>query len=160
MEKPGEAHTGVMMSDEELLAALGATLGSDSVPERVMASARAAYTWRTIDAELAALSFDSLLADDGLATVRSVGMASRLLTFEASHLTVEIQVCPEGHHLVGQLVPPQSARVEVQHPGGTMSVPADELGRFSVEALPGRLIRLCCRVADDDTAIETEWITL
>ena len=40
---------------------------ADPVPQAVVAAARAAYTWRTIDAELAELTADSAMADCGRA---------------------------------------------------------------------------------------------
>jgi hypothetical protein len=42
----------------------------DQVPENVDEAARAAYTWRTIDAELAELTRDSLVDEENLHAVR------------------------------------------------------------------------------------------
>ncbi|MET0326995.1 MAG: hypothetical protein ABW219_17400, partial [Ilumatobacteraceae bacterium] len=46
--------------DDELQAVLARALRTvDPVPDHVLAGARAAWTWRTIDEELAELVFDS-----------------------------------------------------------------------------------------------------
>ena len=46
----------------------------------VLAAARGSFTWRTIDAELAELAYDSALDTERLTAVRSADTA-RLLTF-------------------------------------------------------------------------------
>ena len=48
---------------------------SEPVPADVVAAAKATFTWRTIDAELAALTFDSVADADALAGVRGGGRA-------------------------------------------------------------------------------------
>lgn len=144
--------------DEQLLTELRAALdGFDVVPESVRAAARDAFTWRTIDAELAALSYDSFMDDKELAGVRSGGDAVRMLTFEAEQLTVEVEV--EHGRLIGQLVPPQGGQVEVRHSGGSMTVEADEVGRFVAEPVPRGPFSLRCHT-ETATAIVTDWIVL
>ena len=57
--------------DDRLIEVLRRALAeADEVPTEVVAAARAAWTWRTIDAELAALVHDSTLDDQELAGVR------------------------------------------------------------------------------------------
>src|SRR4051794_41920885 len=71
---------------EDLLAELRvAGLVVDPVPERVMFAAKASLSWRTIDAELAELTYDSALDDDRLSLVRGA-TAARMLTFSAGGL--------------------------------------------------------------------------
>ena len=66
--------------DDELLALVGRALrAAEPVPDHVIAGARAAWTWRTIDQELAELVFDSAFELTG---VRSEDTA-RQLTFRA-----------------------------------------------------------------------------
>jgi hypothetical protein len=55
----------------------------DPVPAELIQAAVAAFSWRTADAELAALAFDSLLDQPGDALVRSAG-GPRLLSFRRS----------------------------------------------------------------------------
>jgi hypothetical protein len=144
--------------DEQLLVALRAALdGSDPIPERVVVAARDAFAWRTIDAELAALSYDSLLDNKELAGVRSGSDSARMLTFESDQLTVEVEV--EHGRLMGQLVPPQPGAVEVRHAGGSLTVQADEIGRFVAEPVARGPFSLRCRTSAA-TAIVTDWIVL
>jgi hypothetical protein len=151
MDKPS-------MDDEQLLAELRSALaGVDAVPESVSEAARAAYAWRTIDAELAALSYDSFLDDKELAGVRSGGEGARMLTFDSADLTVEIAV--ERGRIIGQLVPPQPGSVEVRHAGGSTTVQADEIGRFACDDVPRGPFSLRCATSSA-TAIVTDWIVL
>lgn len=132
--------------DEQLLAELGEAIRVyDGPPNDVIAAAKDLFTWRTVDAELASLTFDSLL-DDEPAAVRSTAVAPRVLTFEADGLAVEVEVDldPE-RRLVGQLVPAQTAEIELITPQGTARVATDHLGRFVVP-LPAEPCRVTLRV--------------
>lgn len=147
--------------DAALLEALRAVAGRvDPVPPEVREAARASFTWRTIDAELAELAYDSLLDDDRLVGVRSSD-APRTLSFEGAGCSVEVEVAEEGdaRRLLGQLVPPQTAAVEVRHPAGVVTVDADEVGRFSVAGLPAGPVSLRCAVAGA-APLETAWVTI
>lgn len=141
-------------SDEELLAALGEATRQAGEPTPTMAAAaEAAYAWRTVDAELAALTYDSLA--DEAALVRDAGAATRQLVFEGETLGVELEHGPEG--LVGQLVPPGPGVVTVLGPAGELSrVEADDLGLFRIEGVRRGPVRLRCVTADDD--ILTDWV--
>jgi hypothetical protein len=144
--------------DEQLLTELrSALVDVDPVPDGVTAAARDAFGWRTLDAELAALSYDSLLDDKVLAGVRSDGDAARLLTFESPALTVEVEV--GSGRIIGQLVPPQAGEVEVRHAGGSMTVAADAVGRFVANGVPAGPVSLRCRTTDA-AAVVTDWIVL
>lgn len=144
--------------DDQLLAELRLALsGVDPVPTSVTAAAQAAYAWRTIDADLAALSYDSLLDDKELAGVRSGGDEPRMLTFDSDDSTVEIAV--ERGRIIGQLVPPRSGEVEVRQPGGSVTVQADEVGRFTCDGIGRGPVSLRC-VTPGATPIITEWIVL
>src|SRR2546423_120672 len=147
--------------DDHLVSELRAVANAvDAVPEPVVAAARASLTWRTIDAELAELAYDSLLDDAALAGTRAGGdTGPRLLTFEAADMSVEVEVTEVGarRKLVGQLVPPAPATVEVRHPGGTSTVAADGLGRFSVDAVDAGPVSLRITVTGPVT---TAWVVL
>lgn len=146
------------VDDEQLMGALRAALtGADVVPESVTEAARAAFGWRTIDADLAALSYDSFLEDKELAGVRSSSEGARMLTFDSADLTVEISV--ERGRIIGQLVPPQAGVVEVRHPGNSVTVHADEFGRFACDGVPRGPFSLRC-VTSTATPIVTDWIVL
>jgi len=151
-------------ADEALFAELRATIGRiDPVPTRVQVAARAALSWRTIDAELAALTHDTLLEGDRpVATVRHGG-TPRLLTFEGTTLTVEVEAIEIGQRrrLVGQLVPPQAAEVEIAHRGGDERVDADEMGRFAADdLLPGPVRVRCLTPRTGGRTFQTPWIVV
>ena len=143
--------------DETLLAELREATGqADPLPAESVAAARAAFAWRTLDAELARLAYDSLLDDELLSGVRGVG-TPRLLTFEAAHLTVEVEAVAEGseRRLLGQLVPPQPGRVQLRHRGGLETVEADGMGRFAFGGvLPGPVSLRCDPAAG---TVCTDW---
>ena len=69
---------------------------------------------------------------------------SRLLSFEASDIALELEIVIEGdkRRLVGQIVPAQPGVVEVQHRRGAEAVEADAVGRFSVASIAPGLFRL------------------
>ena len=131
----------------------------DPVPADVIAAAKASFTWRTIDAELAELAFDSLL-DDEAVLVRGSDQP-RLLTFEGSSVTIELVVVTEddSRRVIGQLVPVQPATVEVVHSGGTTSAVADDLGRFQADELGAGPMRVRV-VPADGPPTETDWVAI
>lgn len=131
----------------------------DPVPTAVDQAARAAFEWRSIDAELAQLTYDSWQESAALAGVR--GRDSRQLTFEAPGLTLDVEVTDgPTQTLVGQLAPASAATVELRHREGVLTVLVDALGRFVVERLPAGPISLRCRPAGASSSVETEWVTI
>jgi hypothetical protein len=132
----------------------------DPVPELVREAARAAFTWRTIDAELAELMRDSAEEDAGV-LVRSGG-GQRQLSFESPRLGIELEVTATGartRRLVGQLLPPTPATVTVERPGEDgLSVQADELGRFALDGLRAGAMRL--HVALRGAQIAIPWTSI
>ncbi|HZD00373.1 MAG TPA: hypothetical protein VFA46_09345 [Actinomycetes bacterium] len=149
--------------NESLVRELRATASRvDPVPSALKAAAKAGLSWRTVDAELAELAFDSLVDDPAGALVRAE-QGARLLSFEASSLAIELEVVVAGarRHLVGQLDPPQAAEVEVRHPRGTRTVDADQLGRFAAEVSAGP-VSLRCRAgaAPPGAAVVTAWVSV
>ena len=123
----------------------------DPVPPHLVRGAISAFPWRTIDAELAELVFDSL--DQPLA-VRGPGQP-RLLTFRVDEVVVEVEL--EGNNLVGR-VSPAAAEVLIQHGGGEVTVGADGLGRFTVGGLASGPLRLRCTF-EAGRSLVTDWIT-
>ncbi len=142
--------------DDILLAELRAAVNRiDPVSSETMAAAQSSFMWRTIDAELAELTHDSVL-NEQLVLTRGVA-APALLTFEASGLTVEIETIAAdgGWRLHGQLVPAQPGQIEIRHPGGVTSVAADAMGRFMADGLPSGPVSLRCRAGE--AAVDTDW---
>jgi hypothetical protein len=73
---------------------------------------------------------------------------------------LEIEFSSSGH-LVGQIVPPQVAVVEMRHRAGTTPVETDELGYFRVPAMPeGPVSFRCSPGRTAGPSIATSWITL
>jgi hypothetical protein len=147
------------LGEEGLLRELRAIVSRiDPTPPEMVAAAKSGFIWRTLDAELAQLTSDSVLDADRMAAVRGVA-APELLTFEAAGLTVEVETAagPDGVRLLGQLVPPQAGSVEVRHTGGTVTVDADDMGRFTAAGLQAGPVSLSCRTAADGLHVATDW---
>lgn len=141
--------------DDELLAELGRVLQrEDPMPAGVVAAARGAMVWRSVEAELASLAADSLEA--AVAGVR--GSGDRQLTFEAASLCVEVDVVDGGQHLVGQVVPAREGTIEIEGPLVQRSSHLDRYGQFTFDAPlgPARF-----RVRSPGGAdVVTDWVTL
>ena len=149
--------------DDELEEELRRTAASlDPVPSELLQAAADAFTWRTVDAELAELVYDSLVDEDAMALVRG-GQDRRLLSFEAAGLTIDLQVTTSGaaRELTGQLAPPQRASIEIRSGSGQVTTDADELGRFRATSVPAGPMSLRCSLtaADPGPAIITDWIS-
>jgi hypothetical protein len=146
---------------EEELRELAARL--EPVPDRLVQAALDAYAWRTIDAELAELAFDSLADQDEAALVRG-HQQERLLSFRASGLTIEVEVTAAGpaRRLIGQLVPPQRAELEIRRQDGVVRIATDEFGRFVADRMPAGPVSLRLGPAPGEgrSAVVTEWIPI
>lgn len=115
---------------------------------------------RSVDDEPASLVYDSSLDVGLLASVRSGAATTRQMTFQGRDLLLELEVSGPGH-LVGQVVPPQPAVVELRHRGGTTKVEADLLGCFELPHVPDGPVSLRCRPSDTHVQpVATSWITL
>jgi hypothetical protein len=96
--------------DDHLVAALDEALGAErDVPPDFIEAGQAAFTWPSLDAELAALTFDSA-AEAGPAAVRAAEASPRFLTFTAAELTIELEVGPDA--IISQIVPPQPGHAD------------------------------------------------
>lgn len=157
-----------MAGNEDLLQELRRLFSRlDPMTPRMLEQVRLAFSWRTVDAELAELSFDSLVDCDGALALRADGdptLEPRMLGFGAvvggEDVAIELEVTPGPGRpaLVGQLLPPRSATVEVQAGSGAVgTVSADELGRFLVEPVPGGPVRL--RVRHGERVVQTTWVS-
>ena len=147
------------VSDDELLELLGRALrAADPVPDHVIAGAQAAWTWRTIDQELAELVFDSAAELTG---VRSEDTA-RQLTFRSPGMEIEVMVVDEAsRRIVGQLVPPGTFTVQLlTNDDVVREESADRLGRFAFDAVAPGPIRLAVIDADGTHVVTTEWTLL
>lgn len=144
--------------DEGMIAALRQALRVDpTVPRGVRETGYAAYAWRDIDADLAALTYDSTLEDALLSGARSTQQAPlRAMTFASASMTIEIEVSPTV--LMGQTVPPHAGSIHVvPRDGGRIPVEVDAGGCFTVSPIPGLPFRL---QLTGETTVTTAWITL
>ena len=114
------------------------------------------------DARPAELVPDASFEDGAETSVVRGGPEWRQLSFRASGLTIELEITGGGDYrrLMGQLIPRQSAVVDIRHGQGVTTVEADTLGRFSAEEVPSGQISLRCRLGSDQAPIVTGWISL
>jgi hypothetical protein len=146
--------------DDQLLAALDEALRAEhAVPRAFVEAGKATYTWHDIDAELAALTYDSAVDTGALEAVTRADPAPlRALTFASAELTIELELTSAA--LLGQVVPAQPGEVEVRSADGRIvTAPIDEIGTFVIRPLPSGSFRLHCRTATG-TKVLTDWISL
>lgn len=144
--------------DDTLLELLGAALqAGDPVPEHVLAAARGAVAWRTIDQDLADLVFDSAVELTG---VRDRD-AARQLTFRAADLEIELMVVdPLSRRLVGQLVPARATSVTLESTAESVTQESDSYGRFTFDTVADGPVRLAVDGADGHADVLTDWVLL
>ena len=144
--------------DEELLEVLSEAMSTArEMPADFVAVGKAAYAWRTIDAELAALTYDSAWETGELALTRTESAELRTLTFASEGLTIELELTP--HEVLGQISPPQAGTVRLASdsdaPG---TLPIDDLGFFIVRPVPRHPFRVVCETVTGITVL-TGWIS-
>jgi hypothetical protein len=124
----------------------------DAPPADLLDAARAAFSWRLDDAQLAELLFDS--ASEGLAGVR--GAASDLRSFRYGAGEHVIRVHLTSSSLVVMIEPPLVADCRVVTEAGTSACATDEFGELVVEAptLPLRV-----EIDLPGGRVATPWIT-
>jgi uncharacterized protein YunC (DUF1805 family) len=139
--------------DEALMNELGQALEHLAVPDHRREAARAAFTWRTIDEELLALTHDSLEMAD--AAVRGV-LDVRTLGFESDGLSLEIEV--DGDRVIGQVLDADVDEVVLESvEEGAQAAAVASCGVFSVD-VPGGPVRFAVRV--EGVLRHTPWIVL
>ncbi len=128
----------------------------DPVPDALVTMAKESFTWRTIDAELAELVFDSLV--DEVVGVRGAGgrEQARSMSFETAGGAIEIEV--DRGRLVGQVAPAAAVLVELRHPSGTIADHSDVVGRFRFDGVPTGPVRIT--VSGEGPTISTEWFVI
>jgi hypothetical protein len=141
--------------DDELLAEFRkAVQARAAVPQTMVDAALAAFAWRTVDAELAELLYDSGV-EETLVVTRSASH-TRILTFQGDQIGAEIEIGDDA--VRGQLLPPQPGSVVLMTAdGGEHPANADEVGFFTVPIVPSSPFRLRCDTADA-APIVTEWV--
>jgi hypothetical protein len=145
-------------TDDELLQELRAALQEEPVAESVIRAAQAAFTWRTVDAELELLSLDTSDVLAAGALVRGDGPGEqRIFTFRGERVIVEIEL--DGAGIIGQLTPPQPGQITLMTAEGPpATAQADEVGCFTFPPPAPGPVRLDCRLGTDHFV--TEWVTI
>ncbi|WP_328884248.1 hypothetical protein [Streptomyces sp. NBC_00299] len=124
----------------------------DPVPAQLRQLAVEAFALHDLDARIAELTFDSVV--DAI-PVRGATDVPRMLTFRAGEVTVDVEVTAQG--LMGQVLPPQQARIEVlAGPQTAIPVEADDMGRFTSDAPPNGPFALRLRTGAE--VVVTEWL--
>jgi hypothetical protein len=147
--RPAERPADLPPEDAALLAELGAAVrDADAVPHRFRRAGRAAYGWRTVDAELAELE---TAAPEAVGT-RAAADEPRVLRFRAGDVLIEVELTADA--VQGQVVPPRAARITLETATGTSETTAlDEVGWFLFGAPPAGPFRLRL----DPPAVVTSW---
>jgi len=151
------------VDDDELMALLGEALADETaVSERRRTAARAAFTWRAVDAELAQLLHDSAL--EAGAAVRSGADGPRTLSFGHRGLTLEVEV--DGEELLGQVIGAGDAAsaagpatVMLERPeADALTTEADAGGFFRLAPVAAGPVRFV--VEQGGSSLTTPWVTL
>jgi hypothetical protein len=143
-------------SDDDLFDELrDAVRARRSVPTAYVEAARAAYTWRSIDAELASLTltYDSAASEPEPVRGADTG-PPRVLVFESGDLSVHLEVLP--HVVTGQLMPPRAGRISLEASHGVVCRAEVEDDGFFVMARPADVPVRLALVADD--SMVTDWL--
>jgi len=142
--------------DDVLMAALAkAVAEGDTVSNRRREAARAAFSWRSVDAELMELLHDSAL--EAGAAVRGAADPGRLLAFGRGQVSVEIEVGAGA--VSGQVLPAQDATVTLQGSGvEDRTVAPDGAGFFRIEEVGSGPVRFV--VTTSEHTLATAWVTL
>lgn len=147
-------------SDDELMAELAEAVAEEAaVSDRRRAAARAAFTWRTVDAELAELLHDSAL--DAGAAVRSGAESPRMLSFRRAAVTLEVEI--DGESVLGEVIDDaggdEPATVTLQRPDADdRTVAADASGFFRFDDVAAGSVRFV--VARAGWSLTTPWATI
>ena len=144
--------------DDQLLDLVGRALrAAEPVPDRVVDGAKAAWTWRTIDEELAEIVFDSAVETAG---VRSENTA-RQLTFRSPGVEIEVMVADDtSRRVVGQLIPPGECTVQLVTDDTVIEEQSDRLGRFTFAAVAPGPVKLVVVDENGRHLVTTEWVLL
>jgi hypothetical protein len=147
-----------MTTDDELMDQLRRIANEvDAAPDVVTESARAAFSTRRLDDELAELLQDSHATT--AASVRLAQPAPRLLSFESGDVSLELQVEEVRGRIVlrGMAIGTVGdAEIETTT-AGRQVIAVDDRGWFRVEALPVEALRVQVQ-ATNGASVTTGWI--
>jgi hypothetical protein len=134
------------------------TAVADPVPHAWREAAVAGYDWHRIEAEPAALAYDSLSGHDPrLGPLQLAGRILRELRWTGAGraVAVEVDVGDDRVRVVGKVWPGASVEVLAVWPEGLDTVTSRDRGRFLFDDLPRRPL---CLVVGGEVPIKTGWI--
>jgi hypothetical protein len=144
--------------DGEILARLREGLWqSDPVPSDVTDFAKAAFSWRNIDAELAELDFDSI--DEDLPSGVRSSTTARMVSFQVGKWMLDVEYNETSRRLMGHISPESPYTVELHTAGALFSVESDEVGRFEAEGIAPGPVSMVLHFRDGEV-IKTQWVVL
>jgi hypothetical protein len=129
----------------------------DPVPPHVTEFAKAALSWRTIDAELAQLAHDS--TDPATHPAMKSTASARLVGFETGDWIIDLRHDAGTSELRGRIEPARSVEVQLHLTGAVLTTETDDLGRFTFEGVEAGPVALVIRVAGGES-VKSEWIFL
>ena len=133
---------------------------TEPVPPLVLAASRSAYTWRTVDAELALLAYDSAADERALTGVR--GSEARLVSFAAERTTIDVEVREDanGTRSVEGEAAPSPRRLELLTAGGAPSLELEVTdGHFTATGLARGPVRFRLEM-DGGRSTITDWLSI
>jgi hypothetical protein len=145
-------------SESELIAALRKGLAaSDPVPSDATEFARAAFTWRDLDADLAELEYDSA-EEEVPAGVRSSTVV-RMMSFQAGRWMIDIEYDETAGRIMGATSPPARFTIELHTAGARFATESDESGRFTADEVARGPLAMILRFSDG-SVVKTPWVVL
>lgn len=122
--------------DPELPDYLVDAILSEGPPPEAVDLVKNAFTWRTIDAELMELSYDSVLDTAG---VRDAS-ARRTMEFTSGDISVLLEV--DGQQIAGRLIPAQAAQVDVRIGAEASTQVIEPTGSFTISTSAGGPVQI------------------
>jgi hypothetical protein len=151
-------HDDVSREDQALLHELGEALAeAATVPPEALAAAKGAFTWRTIDADLARLTYDSAAEADARPVLRT-SSPTRYLTFEVGGVRIDLEI--SAGRIVGQIDPPSYELLTAESAGGfRICAQVDQLGCFVLDHGPSGQVRFTLQ-GPSAAPVLSEWTAL
>lgn len=144
--------------EAELLAGLRNGLGeSDPIPSDVSEFAKAAFTWRDVDAALAEMEFDSI--DEEVPSGVRSSTVIRMMSFQAGRWMIDIEYDETAGRLMGATSPPARYTIELHTAGARFSTESDDSGRFVADDVARGPLGMVIRFSDGEV-VKTQWVVL
>lgn len=140
-------------TDDRMLERIGEAFEElDPIPGHLSDAARAAFSWRRADAELAELLFDS--ATDELVGVRGTSSERRSFRFGTDDFVIRVHLTAET--MIVMVEPPLSVPCRIAGEDGVAEYHTDEYGELAVDA-PDFPVRV--EVDLPAGTVVTPWVT-